>query len=371
MAKENKPDKEFADSKKYYELFADKVGKFKPGDKILFIHIGNFDVLNGFIENNPECSYFIIDSDVNENWFKMNWDCEFIGTNEDESIIEAIEKLDMKFDKIIMNPPYSKNLNLKILAKAIEKLDEDGTCVNLIPIMWLQDPLSILEYKKSTDFKRFKKIVDKTVNISQLTVKDSLDIFNAQTNVKLGIYEIKSNAANQTSYLSLYASRILNILKKVCSKMTDNFDNHTDYNKKDGWRVRLNQIKGGFDHHVLHPIFKWVFFNGKQDGKDWTEFIGCRNGYSAKPGDPIKSSIKCDSETEAVNFEASCKTNFMHFLHSQFKNDINFPGGWLPFMSSYKEPWTDERFFEYFGITKDEQEIIYKTVKSLPKYLEK
>ena len=52
----------------------------------------------------------------------------------------------MNFDHIIMNPPYDKNLHLKILQEAIKHSDD---VVNLSPIRWLQDPLA--EYKKNSD----------------------------------------------------------------------------------------------------------------------------------------------------------------------------------------------------------------------------
>ena len=60
----------------------------------------------------------------------------------------------MKFDCIIMNPPYKRNLHLKILAEAIKRLkDDDSKVVNLSPVRWLQDPLA--KYKKNCDLKRF------------------------------------------------------------------------------------------------------------------------------------------------------------------------------------------------------------------------
>ena len=52
--------------------------------------------------------------------------------------------------KIIMNPPYNRNLHLKILQEAMKHGDE---IVNLSPIRWLQDPLA--EYKKNSDWFRF------------------------------------------------------------------------------------------------------------------------------------------------------------------------------------------------------------------------
>ena len=39
----------------------------------------------------------------------------------------------MKFDHVIMNPPYHRNLHLKILNEAINHSDD---IVNLSPIRW-------------------------------------------------------------------------------------------------------------------------------------------------------------------------------------------------------------------------------------------
>ena len=40
----------------------------------------------------------------------------------------------MKFDLIIMNPPYKRDLHLKILAKAIKLITDDGIVVNISPV---------------------------------------------------------------------------------------------------------------------------------------------------------------------------------------------------------------------------------------------
>lgn len=50
------------------------------------------------------------------------------------------------FYNIIMNPPYSKNLHLKVLDTVI-KNNPNAEIANLSPIRWLQDPLA--EYKKN------------------------------------------------------------------------------------------------------------------------------------------------------------------------------------------------------------------------------
>ena len=74
----------------------------------------------------------------------------------------------MNFDHIIMNPPYDKNLHLKILQEAMRHSDD---VVNLSPIRWLQDPL--VEYKKSSDWFRFEDIRKKIETLDVITSKRS------------------------------------------------------------------------------------------------------------------------------------------------------------------------------------------------------
>ena len=77
-------------------------------------------------------------------------------------------EVQMKFDCIIQNPPYQRNLHLKILAEAIKHLkDEKSKVVNLSPVRWLQDPLA--KYKKNSNWYRFQENIAKHI--------ESLDVF--------------------------------------------------------------------------------------------------------------------------------------------------------------------------------------------------
>ena len=61
----------------------------------------------------------------------------------------------MKFDCIIMNPPYQRNLHLKILTEAIKHLnDEKSVCVNLSPVFMRKNELNQLRSIKEFLFKR-------------------------------------------------------------------------------------------------------------------------------------------------------------------------------------------------------------------------
>ena len=61
---------------------------------------------------------------------------------------------------------------------------------------------------------------------------------------------------------------------------------------------------------------------------------------------------------EAINYENSTKTLFFRYLFQTMKLDQHTPFKFLPYMQDYSQPWTDERFYKYFNITKEEQNII-------------
>ena len=310
---ETELNKDNANASKYYKLFADKVGKFKDGEKILFIHIGNFNTLNMFISSNPNCEYSIIDQHLNGPWFELNWpNVKFIGTNEDDSIIKAINIM-KKFDKIIMNPPYSKNLHLKILAEAIKHLNEDGTCINLSPIRWLQDPFN--QFKNSTDLMRFNnEIIHHLKNVDIILAKDANKVFNIALYANLGIYECTEKSLN-INYNDFWKKGLSDIARSIFEKVSlhkKSIENKCETNKIDGIRVLVAAIAG---NRGTLPVYKELSYviDGKKDGKDWTK---CKNngGYEKVEGSAIPISIKFNTEIEAENFYNSCKTTFYKFI---------------------------------------------------------
>ena len=91
----------------------------------------------------------------------------------------------MKFDHIIMNPPYCRNLHLKILNEAVNHSDD---IVNLSPIRWLQDPLA--EHKKNSDWKKFDNVRNHIESIEVIQMTKSAALFNIRLNTDLGIYHV-------------------------------------------------------------------------------------------------------------------------------------------------------------------------------------
>ena len=92
----------------------------------------------------------------------------------------------MKWNYVIMNPPYSRSLHLKFLngVKDICK-----KVISIQPIRWLQDPLA--DEKKSTDWKKYKELRDKITDIDVIKKDDAFKLLNITNSEDLGIYYSK------------------------------------------------------------------------------------------------------------------------------------------------------------------------------------
>lgn len=104
-----------------------------------------------------------------------NLNCKFLG--EDFLSIDTT----MKFDKIIANPPFTKNQDIEHLMKMYECLNENGVIVCITSCSWY-----IGNTKKQNEFKQWLKNVNaETEEIEEGTFKES------KTNVKTILIKIK------------------------------------------------------------------------------------------------------------------------------------------------------------------------------------
>lgn len=288
----------------------------------------------------------------------------------------------MKFDKIIMNPPYDGNLHLKILEQAISLLKDDGVCINLSPIRWLQDPLA--KYKKNSDWYKFKEVRDRIENIAEIPMEDACDMFNAGIGFDLGIYKITNKLQNNIEFLVNSNS----IVDKVVNRISQTIKDVTDVDKIDGWRVRYSNLRPmskfnaksswvivSYKYYLTHMKLDYIYKDGYAGDIHWcNDRVGGGGGASKyKVGDPIPYSIQFDTEYEARNFVNSTKTAFYMYYFGAIKVSDPVPSAYLPFMGDcinprtglkgYEGEWTDKDFYEYFGITEQEQKEIEETMK--------
>ena len=285
----------------------------------------------------------------------------------------------MHYEAMLMNPPYDKNLHLKIVEKCIPMLTDDGILVNLSPIRWLQDLLA--KYKKTSDWYKFKEVRERIQDVDVITARNAYDYFDVDFEFDLGIYAIRKFV---TGYNVPFKESIVD---KVISLTNDTLSNHVDTNKIDGHRVRIQLMRprrsdrDALDVSTLNRLFEtchntlsWVYKDGyTKEGVFWGEnnIVGSVQHYFV--GDPLPESIPFSNETEAVNFENSTKTNFYRYLVLKMKVGSSLPVNYLPWMGDcvnprtglkgYEGEWTDEDFRVYFGITDSEWEEIVETMK--------
>ena len=252
-----------------------------------------------------------------------------------------------------MNPPYDKNLHLKILDKITK--DFPGTkVVSLNPVGWLQDPLA---KNKKSDYNRFLDLRRKIEDIAVIDKLSAEHIFNARMHQNLALYKIGNGGFDCSVFIKKYESFINKV--KNCKY---HWEDKIDSNKVDGIRVRTQRLCGGehssferlYDKYSLMQNSQRIFVDGKWNNKWWTDFAETRNQYSKSIGDPLVDSIKFNTLEEAKNFEAFAKTKFMTFCNRVSKVGVNTNFSFLPFMPTYTHPWTDEDLYKYFNLTQDE-----------------
>ena len=292
----------------------------------------------------------------------------------------------MKFDCIIMNPPYQRNLHLKILAEAIKHLKDDGTCVNLSPVRWLQDPLA--KYKKMSDLKRFEESVAKHLtSIDVLFPKDMTDTFGAAFNTDIGIYCAKANTLNKHfDYEHLANSQNKDavftrlIFNKTYNKVKNGIGNHikTFNNRTTKNYVFIMMIGGHIHRGTEQTVLGFVrtnygcFANDLNNGKTIIQLH--KENPRATNGNPNSWPLVCfDTAEECKNFYDIACGKFYKFLCWSFSNDQNVSVEFLPWLGDavnprtklkgYQSEWKDDDLYAFFNITPEEQKVIEETME--------
>ena len=372
--------KTLADGSKYFSLFEKHIPTLNAGSTVYLYAIGNLPCICEIIKKNPTSKYFICDADEVINAVKIVMD------NIDISKTVDVYDIDMKFDCIVMNPPYQKNLHLKILAEAIKHLkDEKSVCVNLSPVKWLQNPLA--KYKKNSDYNRFEDSISKHIESLNTITKYQMTNLFVQCNCDAAIYVINNHLNNFD-----YSNFNINVLLKHFAYDTSisKMSSVIEHNQINGIRVRCGSFgmaNGGgstrenspsiklgkfeYVHYLLMRIYKDGY--SVDNNKFWSEDRAPGAGNKAKPiGTPIPTSVKFASTNEALNFVNSTKTNFIRTL-TWLSNDVESNSDYIiPWMGDsvnprtglkgYESEWTDEDFYQFFNITDAEKKIIEDTM---------
>ena len=363
-----------ANGSKYFALFDKYIPSgLGPETRVMLYALGNLDCILKIIEKNPAAEYIVSDSVVMSKVLPLvtKSRVKFVPFSLDGYNIFG--KYDMKFDCIVMNPPYQRNLHLKILAEAIRHLKDDGTCVNLSPCEWLIDTLN--EVKKNSAYNTYKTSILKY--LESFEIIDAIignQLFNIGLMTDLGIYTCKKNCN------AIDASKIkwLKVNKQIFDKLIvttkQQFPDIVKYNEtKHRFFVPLKLIANPYRttaFNICTSTFQWLVDGKLPNGNAWQTGI-----YKSKSMNDTKQlyGLVFDDENSAKNFYNSTYTKcfkYANMLVKRFNQNVNVT--YLPWLGDainprtgkkgYAGEWTNDDLYKFFNITPEEQKVIEETM---------
>lgn len=274
-----------------------------------------------------------------------------------------------------MNPPYDGETHLKFLQKAIQVADN---VVSIQPIRWLEEVVG--KDKKTSYYNKYEESISKHIkDLETITAENAKKMFDILLPVNCGIYVCDQRGG--FDYKSISENTIIEKVNEYIKNNTCNFE----FNKKDGYRVRVPFITGGKAvgsgnrRPTLSgiPIKDIVYKDGQYNGKWWYNYY-MKNQHS-KTTEEITSSIKFNSEEEGHNFVRSLQTDFGKYIESFLITDVHVSNQKILWMGNAKHPrtgeigykteWLDEDFNEFFKLTKDEIKMYHKYISDFNEQL--
>ena len=234
----------------------------------------------------------------------------------------------MKFDKIIMNPPYSGSLHLKILSDAMEHSDE---IVNLSPNFYEN-------YKKLSD-------VPIATSIEVIIRSEAAKLFSGiQLSFNLAI-QYYLNGKEDKSLLEKYIPESYKVFSKC--KFTKSFKDVfiTDYDGK-GIFVPLKLMTSCWDKNKDHIVDIGILVDGKT--LDGVYYKDKRNRNKNRLCGGVKFN---DIETAKKFVEWTESESFLSWVKA-FHTNSRYILSEYPFIDDFTD------LYDYFNLTQEEREAI-------------
>ena len=166
-----------ADGNAYFALFDKHIPRnLGTGSTMLLYELANMTCIMKIIALNPDAKYIVIGNDFVNDALKLMVDKR---VDVEYKYKIDLETCDMKFDCIVMNPPYQRGLHIKILDEAIKHVKNTGSVISLQPIVKWQSLL----FDSSLP-------VDNTCVLDRYTMDESSKLFNSHQRCDLGLVSI-------------------------------------------------------------------------------------------------------------------------------------------------------------------------------------
>lgn len=298
----------------------------------------------------------------------------------------------MKFDVIVINPPYKSGLHIEIFNKAFEELNDGGTLICLHRETPAITKASNPKYKKETD--EYRNIM--LNNTSEITFIDGNYIFkNSNTNFFAPLIISKVKKDRNKSEITVNSNHLKNKFSYNVSSFDDIFI-HTDIQKTLQIRdkvkkisiqnglTNLNKKSSKYCTSKYYVNIKQLGGNKPKDGKINKDFYclispkyendlknQITNNLSSISKNGRGGGITAETYEEAINLFSYLKTKFVRFVFSLTKIDQNIWDGdmisVIPYLDFTKK-WSDVDLFKYFELEDDLIEYINEYIESVYDY---
>lgn len=276
----------------------------------------------------------------------------------------------MKFDVVFSNPPYTNNIDIKILDSLSSVSNE---IIAIHPSTWL------IDCKYGTKFNvEFRKKINN--NLKSIEMFNGNPIFKGKDGKSIGLYvptvithinknydgEIELNyfgkhmIVSNIFDVSKYTDKWLPLVKPFAEKMKT-FESLIDK------KIEADNPPAGKLYVQMARIRGHVNLSAKSNSIEITQ----DDFYTMVMQDSVKNKgiRKTDqnpptfafvTEKEQNNFIEYLKTDFARFCLSIYKNGVSLVGGELGLIPwlDFTEEWDDDKLFKKFNVSQELQDYI-------------
>lgn len=262
-------------------------------------------------------------------------------------VFEKMEKKvgKKKFDAVIMNPPYDRNLHLKILETVIPHAEK---VVNISPVRWLQDPFA--PYSTRSDYCKFEDSISKKIEtLDIITDKEASKLFDALFTMNLGIYV----CSEQGGYNYRHDDPLIT---KIVEKTME--CNWLPFSPKKFYCGLIEHKNFSIDIAPIHEIERIMCKT--YDAQCQTPPMNKETAYDNQGGH-----FEFDTEAERRNFYDCYNHPFMKWHCRLWKSNSHVYSNKIPYFGDYTHPWDYGDFFTWFDLTKEEQERVMRKITEM------
>ncbi|MDR0675791.1 MAG: hypothetical protein LBF97_01975, partial [Elusimicrobiota bacterium] len=167
----------------------------------------------------------------------------------------------------------------------------------------------------------------------------------------LGIIKVTNNGL--FDYDSLSQNSIIDKIRKKPHSIKNNGIKNvvplsTIINRKRGKGSKFILTKGGY-YKTLNEAIEDLLSRNNNQGSALKEGKLHRFSFNT-----LTEAKNCWEFMQLKSFRAVCSLIFF---------DVNIKKDYLPLVNDYKKSWTDMDFYKYFGITKQEQQVLSLIIK--------